>query len=533
NTLTYTPTANNNGQYTFTYNVADGNGEPGSAIVTINVNPVNDAPTSAALTVTTTEDVSGIVITPITADVDSANVYVNQATQAAHGSVTRNVDRKSFTYVPSTNFYGSDSFSFTVDDGSAVSPSYTAAITITEVNDEPTFSPLVKEVLSTQTSFTINLDNYARDLETTSGLIYAVEDISKTGETNANKITYTTSGARSETLQFTLGTGIAANDNNVLKITVTDKGNSQGLDTKNPSFEFKVLVLAAQPQAVDDSANTNKNSAVTVDVLRNDVVAQTGDTLTLVPDGFQTTSNEGGRVELVAATSTTTAKLKYTPKTDFIGNDRFTYKIRDNNAVEKTATVSITVLDPSANLSEYEKKYNEYSDQLDVYDDDYYDFKDDYERADDRNNQDDLEDAEKDLEDLSDDLDKLLNRANDLVDDIEKADDSKYDNLEDDAKDLVDDIESVLDRIERLLNPTTETVDFYTDDVQTQPRTTSGSITINQLPPEVLANVGPINQPEETTTSPSPFSSSLVLLLVGILVVMAVIIFMVVILMKR
>ena len=48
-TITYTPAANYNGPDAFTYTVADGYGGTGAGNVSVNVTPVNDAPTLAAI----------------------------------------------------------------------------------------------------------------------------------------------------------------------------------------------------------------------------------------------------------------------------------------------------------------------------------------------------------------------------------------------------------------------------------------------------------------------------------------------------
>jgi len=531
NSFTYTPNLNTNGQDQFTYTVNDGNGDSGTSTITINVNPVNDAPTSSDLSVTTTEDVSLTSIMPVTEDIegDSVDVSLVSSSKTSHGTVTRNADKKSFTYVPDVNYFGPDSFQFKVDDGTAVSEIYAVTIAIDEVNDAPTFSPLVKEVLISQTTFTVDLDTYASDGAETpkSSLMYTVTDTT-TGDINADKITCTPSGTRQQTLTCSLNTGVAVNDANVFNIQVRDTGDSNGASQETPDFDFKISILAPQPQAVDDSASTNKNSVVTVDVLRNDVVAQTGDTLTLVTDGFQTTSNEGGRVELVAATSTTTAKLKFTPKTDFIGTDRFTYKIRDNNGIEKTATVTVTVTDPTANLSDFEKSYTDYNDKFNTFEDDYFDVKRDYERAVERDDERDAEKFEEDLQDISDDLDKLLDDVNDLDKDIEREDDSQWDDLESDTEDLVDDIEAVQDRIERLLSGEDDTAAFVVDTPRTTapPASAPSTVVIQDLPVDALANVGPI----EPVTQEE--DNSLIWLLVGIAAVIAVIIFLVVVLLR-
>jgi len=53
-----------------------------------------------------------------------------------HGTLTLNSDG-SFTYIPSLNFNGPDSFTYKANDGQADSAPATAHITVTPVNDPP------------------------------------------------------------------------------------------------------------------------------------------------------------------------------------------------------------------------------------------------------------------------------------------------------------------------------------------------------------------------------------------------------------
>ena len=55
---------------------------------------------------------------------------------ATNGTVTLASDG-SFTYTPAANFNGTDSFTYTASDGTAVSNVATVTITVTAVNDEP------------------------------------------------------------------------------------------------------------------------------------------------------------------------------------------------------------------------------------------------------------------------------------------------------------------------------------------------------------------------------------------------------------
>ena len=90
--FSFTPTANFNGAASFTYQVQDGDGDVSSALVTINVSPVNDAPVvdlnagGAGNNVTTAfTEQTPVLVAPVgtLSDVDSANMNRLQVTLTA------------------------------------------------------------------------------------------------------------------------------------------------------------------------------------------------------------------------------------------------------------------------------------------------------------------------------------------------------------------------------------------------------------------------------------------------------------------
>ena len=91
------------------------------------------------------------------------------------------------------------------------------------------------------------------------------------------------------------------------------------------------------PVAVDDSARTNKGTAVTIQVLANDRDPDT-DPMTIVtlsqPANGTTALNPDGTIT-------------YTPKPQFSsGMDTFTYSLTDGAALSNVATVTVTVVTP-------------------------------------------------------------------------------------------------------------------------------------------------------------------------------------------
>lgn len=87
------------------------------------------------------------------------------------------------------------------------------------------------------------------------------------------------------------------------------------------------------PDAVDDTAVTEKNAAITIDVLAND---DPGDP----PAAITNVSNPlNGTAQIV------NNKIVYTPNADFTGKDMFSYTLTDNNGDKDVALVTVTIND--------------------------------------------------------------------------------------------------------------------------------------------------------------------------------------------
>jgi sugar lactone lactonase YvrE len=100
-------------------------------------------------------------------------------------------------------------------------------------------------------------------------------------------------------------------------------------------FYFKAPEAPQQqpPSAVNDSATTEKNKAVTGNVLTNDTDPQ-GQTLTVSAN-----SEPANGTVTVAANGA----YIYTPDEDYVGPDSFTYTVANNGGLTDTGTVTITI----------------------------------------------------------------------------------------------------------------------------------------------------------------------------------------------
>lgn len=132
--LSYTPNADFNGQDSFTYRTNDGTADSGIATVTITIAATNDAPTADGAAVTTAEDTS-VPITLTGSDPEGTALSFSVATGPANGSLSGTAP--DLVYQPNANYFGSDSFTFTVNDGELTSTAATVSLTVTPVNDLP------------------------------------------------------------------------------------------------------------------------------------------------------------------------------------------------------------------------------------------------------------------------------------------------------------------------------------------------------------------------------------------------------------
>lgn len=129
-TLTYTPTAAYAGSDSFSYTVSDGQ-SPSTATVSVTV--ANTAPVAVADSQTVTKN-TPYNFDPRTNDSDPNGdaITVTGKTDGAHGTVA--YTSTGVTYTPATNYTGSDSFTYTISDGSLT---HSATVNVTVVNNQP------------------------------------------------------------------------------------------------------------------------------------------------------------------------------------------------------------------------------------------------------------------------------------------------------------------------------------------------------------------------------------------------------------
>ena len=140
-TFDYSPPAESNGDVTFTYEVDDSAGATSNtATVTITVTSVNDVPVANDDGATVAEDsVAGVTFNVLTndtdLDLDSLSVDSFDGSTIANGVLT-DIGGGSFTYIPVANYFGVETFTYVVTDGTDTDAA-TVTITVTNVPDAP------------------------------------------------------------------------------------------------------------------------------------------------------------------------------------------------------------------------------------------------------------------------------------------------------------------------------------------------------------------------------------------------------------
>jgi len=316
NTITYTPNADYNGSDSFSYTVSDGNGGSDTATVSITVDAVNDAPVASGDSATTQEGTAVTIdVLANDSDVDGDALSVDAVTQPADGTVVINADH-TLTYTPNSGFQGGDSFTYTISDGNGGSDSANVAIEVTATNDAPVADD---DLASTNEDNPVSIDVLANDSDadgdvlTTSNVTAASHGVVVINSDNT--ITYTPN----------------ANFNGSDSFTYTVSDGNGGSDTATVSLTVHPVNDA--PVASADSATTEENTQVTINVLENDSDVD-GDSLSV----DSVTQPTNGAVVINADNT-----LAYVPDSGYTGSDSFNYTIVDGNGGSDSANVTVDV----------------------------------------------------------------------------------------------------------------------------------------------------------------------------------------------
>ena len=318
--FSYTPDPNSNGTDSFSFTVSDGTSTSGQAQVILTVVPVNDSPIAVADQVTINEDNIAIVQVLLNdTDIDGDTLTIVSVTNGTNGIAS--VIDSTIHYVPTTDFYGNDIFTYTITDGTATVVG-SVAVKIQAVNDAPIAS--------------------GRNITTS-------EDLSVTDTLSGSDID-------SNQLTFSIVNGSAHGQVTLLDPTTgsfryTPQANWSGNDSftyrvNDGSLNSNTATVAIAVAPVNDSpvAQNLTFSVTSVDGVLNTLAASDVDGDSLI---YAIASQPAlGQVYLQ---NTATGNFRYTPAGKGTGTDSFTYFVNDGQSASNTATVTLNVDIPSTN----------------------------------------------------------------------------------------------------------------------------------------------------------------------------------------
>ncbi|MSU31558.1 MAG: tandem-95 repeat protein [Pedosphaera sp.] len=305
--VTYTPNINANGADSFAYSVNDGAAESALAAVAISIAAVNDAPVAGTLIVQAVED-TATEITLTGTDVEGSDLSYTVVTGPSKGSLTGTAPN--LVYTPDADTTGSDSFTYTVNDGLLDSALSTVAIEVTAVNDAPVANSLtVEAVEDTESAVVLAGSDVDRD-----ALSYTIvlEPVNGKLTGTAPNLVYTpnldVSGADSFTYKINDGTA----DSDVATVSIT------------------VAAVNDAPVATSLTVDAVENTAKEITLTAFDV--------------------EGSEIYYSVATAPkngvltgTAPNIIYTPNSNVSGSDSFTFTVNDGTDNSAEATVVIEV----------------------------------------------------------------------------------------------------------------------------------------------------------------------------------------------
>jgi len=323
--ITYNPNDDFVGTDSFTYTICDEDGEMDQATVTITVTSTNQPPVAVNDTESTDEDTAVIVnILGNDSDPDGDDINVCMQTgdgEPSNGSVSVN-SIGTITYTPDSGFVGTDSFTYTICDEDGEMDQATVTITIISTNVPPI---AVNDSENTDEGTAVTIDVLNNDSDSNGDDINVCMQTGD-GEPSNGFISINANG----TITYTPNDGYVGSDSFTYTICDEDGEMDQATVTINISSTNE------PPIAVNDSENTDENTAVEIDVLDNDSDPD-GDDITVCmqagdgqpANGFVSINSDG--------------TFSYEPNDGFTGTDSFTYTICDEEGLQDQATVTIYV----------------------------------------------------------------------------------------------------------------------------------------------------------------------------------------------
>jgi len=351
--VVFTPTANFNGNASFTFTVQDNGTTNGvAAPLSVNANasftitPANDAPVAVNDTATTGEaqqvdipvrnndfdvDVSPFTGTPGQLQPGTTIVNITTPTDGVNTVGTAVVQGTGIRFTPNAGFFGTATFTYQLNDGTATSSAATVTVTVVEANDPPVAVADPGNVTDEDTAVSIDVFGNDSDPDTAKA---NWSFVLVTPPANGD-VVFTGGQAL-----YTPDPDFNGTDSFVYRINDNSPINPQNQLSNTALVSITVREVNDAPVGGVDPASgqftviKDRDRTFTVaELLANDSPGlpanESGQSISIT--AVDTTSDQNGTVSLNGGVIT------YTPAPGFVGNDFFEYTLTDNGTTRGLA----------------------------------------------------------------------------------------------------------------------------------------------------------------------------------------------------
>lgn len=315
-TFTYTPNTDYNGSDSFTYQLHDADGDVNTATVTLTVVAVNDEVDAINDDFSINEDgtLNENVLTN-DQNLGDGGIVVTLDLNVSHGTLNLNNDG-SFSYNPNSDYYGSDSFTYDLNDTNGDTDKATVTITVNAVDD---LVDAINDPFSVNEDATLNDNVTSNDLNLGDGGIV----VTLKTDVSHGALTLNSDG----TFTYIPTTDYNGPDNFTYQICDVD------MDCDIATVSINVFPVNDVVNAINDVFNVNEDETLNNNVITNDLNLGDGglviSLITNVSHGSLSLQSDG--------------IFNYTGDLEFNGSDSFTYLLKDANGDIDNASVSIII----------------------------------------------------------------------------------------------------------------------------------------------------------------------------------------------
>ena len=301
-----------------------------TATFDITIEDVNEPPVAVADPAVTTEEDTPVTFDVLGNDTDPDEgdtlTVMTITTQPRRGRVVADTNTQMLTYTPAKDDHDTYTFMYTARDDDPVrmltSPAARVTVTVNPVNDAPEFE-------TEMTTRTVSESAGPGDEVGTKVEATDVDDIT---------LTYSLSGASDfvidATGQIRVAPGVTLDREHTSSYDATVTASDRSNASDSITVTINVSNVNEAPTAVNDTATTDEDQSVRIDVLANDTDPDTEKANLMVSVRTQPLN---GRAHVESDRT-----IRYTPTANVSGSDSFTYRVSDGS-LSDDGSVTVTV----------------------------------------------------------------------------------------------------------------------------------------------------------------------------------------------